>query len=226
MSTLQGKIILIIDDASDVRLLARRILEGDGAQVLDADCVAGGLSLIASRSPHLVITDLEMPGHTGFDFLAIRAKDPRMSAAPCIVLSGHKESETVKTAISMGVSDYLLKPFKATQLLQKVRKTLKLSSFLSKKLDGVPAQISVPAEIIRLNEAGMEIESSVKLALDADILVEAELLDEIGISKVPMKGAQKPPTYLGSGRYLSDVNFVGFDQSQTRTVRDWLRRPR
>lgn len=114
MASLKGKDILIIDDAPEARLLARKILEVDGAQVSEAGGVDTGIELARKNVPHLIIVDLEMPVRSGFEFLTLRAADPLFQAIPTLVLSGKKDRASIQRAIAFGANDYILKPFRAT----------------------------------------------------------------------------------------------------------------
>src|SRR5271154_2065315 len=125
MPGLKGKKILLIDDAPDARVFARRILAGDGADVEEASTIDEGLAIVARSAPHLIITDLMLPEKTGFDLLAERANNPTLAAIPTLVLSSSNDPKSVVRAISSGAVDYVLKPLKANLLLQKARKHLR-----------------------------------------------------------------------------------------------------
>ena len=131
MGSLQGRNILIVDDARDVRILVKRILEGDGATVHEAPDADIALAVLQTRSPHLVITDLAMPGKSGFDLLDLRRSHEAWRNLPMLVLSGKNDLESVSRSIALGANDYILKPLSSTLLLQKVRRALKASSFLT-----------------------------------------------------------------------------------------------
>src|SRR5690349_19564738 len=102
MSSMSGKEILIVEDAQDVRLLVRRVLESEGARVVEADSVDAGLSMAEKETPHLVILDLELPGQNGFDFLNARKEHPKVKDIPTIILSGKKDKTSVVQAIGLG----------------------------------------------------------------------------------------------------------------------------
>src|SRR5690242_19224740 len=102
MSALQGKDILVVDDEADIRLLARKILEGDGAIVVDCPDIATALTSAQKKVPHLILTDLTMPGGSGFDLLAKKRQIPELQTVPVIVLSGMKDRDSVSRAIALG----------------------------------------------------------------------------------------------------------------------------
>jgi CheY-like chemotaxis protein len=72
--------ILVVDDEPSVREMAQRILESEGYEVLTASDGLGGLNALSKSLPDLIISDLNMPWMSGFEFLAIvRKRFPRIA---------------------------------------------------------------------------------------------------------------------------------------------------
>jgi PleD family two-component response regulator len=124
-----GKTVLMIDDSPEALLLAKKIIESEGITFFEASNVADGIRSIEENSPHLVLTDLKMPEQDGFEFLRLRRTRADLSAIPVLVLSGMNDHDSVHKAISLGALDYIIKPFRAGLLIQKVRKALQSASF-------------------------------------------------------------------------------------------------
>lgn len=222
MSSLKDKDILIIDDAEDVRLLARKILENDGARVHEAADVGEGIRAAHTLQPHLILIDLRFPDGSGFDFLSARKADPQLNLAPAIVLSGANDRNSVTQAVVLGATDYLIKPFRATLLLQKVRKALCVSSFEGFTFpagQGPEVTISVPAVIHQLDESGFQLESSAKLQADELVEVDSDLLRSMGAQGTLTKVATRPPEYAGPGRTLSRMLFTGVGEVFMKKIR-------
>jgi CheY-like chemotaxis protein len=222
MPSMKGKDILIIDDDADVRVLAKKILEGDGARVSEADGCEVGLALARKKSPQLIILDLMMPGKTGFDFLTARKDDPGLKAIPVIILSGKKDKASISQAIALGASDYFLKPLRATSLLQKARKALRLTSFLSKKFlpnECPKAVFSLTADIVKINEGGCRIEAPVRLGTDDKVQVSGQVLEKLGIQTLLMKVSSHQGIYASPGRYFNEISFVGMNAERAKMVR-------
>ncbi len=225
MASLSGKDILLIDDAEDVRLLAKKILEVDGAVVTEASGVDAGVAASRIQIPHLIIVDLEMPEKTGFDFLDRRRSDPQLRAIPTIVFSAKKDLASVQRAFALEANDYILKPFRATLMLQKVRKALRLSSFSSRKFPAGEvsrAVFTITAEVIEMNEVGCVIESPVKLAPEEDLRVRSDYFRELGIEEFRMRATLQGADYFEGGRYRSEVSFIGIDREIAAKLRTKL----
>lgn len=129
--TLKNKTVLIIEDAPDQSILAKKILETLGLKVGEASSVEEAFKLRPNESPHVVLLDLDMPGKSGFDFLDQRTFHSAFSVVPVLVVSARKDRDSVYRAIGLGASDYVVKPYTAAILIRKVRRLLKDSEFRS-----------------------------------------------------------------------------------------------
>jgi DNA-binding NtrC family response regulator len=116
--------ILIIDDDTSLRRVLEYNLQEEGYVVLTAADGAAGLALFAAARPALVVTDLKMPGMSGFQVLAeVKAQDPD---TPVIVITAFGAVETAVEAMKSGAYDYITKPFNRDELKLLVRKALEL----------------------------------------------------------------------------------------------------
>jgi CheY-like chemotaxis protein len=112
--------VLVVDDARDMRELLREVLEVAGYEVESVGSGARAISLMRQRTPDLVISDLLMPGMTGFSLRARTLRDPALAKVPVIVLSAYwgRPGETLE---AMAV---LAKPLNIDLLLATVERLL------------------------------------------------------------------------------------------------------
>ena len=118
--------ILVVDDHSMTRTLVRSILKGVGyGTVVQAESGASALALLKTQTVDLIICDWNMPNGNGLELLqALRAKD-FTKKLPFLMLTAEAYRENVKAAAEAGVSDYVVKPFSAETLVNKVEEILK-----------------------------------------------------------------------------------------------------
>lgn len=112
--------IVVMEDDAGTRLLVSSVLKKDGHEVLAAEDGLQGLELVRGQSPHLVISDVQMPGMNGFDVLAEIRKDPRLAGLPVILLTSLQERAHMRIGMTTGADDYITKPFRAAELRQAV----------------------------------------------------------------------------------------------------------
>ncbi|WP_353859856.1 response regulator [Azospirillum formosense] len=117
-------VLLIEDDDFTRRLMSRLLQDLRVRQVWEA---SDGVSALAILRDHpekvdLAICDLEMPRMSGLDLLhALRtATGNPLADLPVIVLTAHREADTVKRAIAYGISGYLVKPVSKADLQKRL----------------------------------------------------------------------------------------------------------
>lgn len=118
--------ILVVDDHSMTRTLVRSILKGVGyGTVVQAESGASALALLKTQVVDLIICDWNMPNGNGLELLqALRAKDATKNL-PFLMLTAEAYRENVKAAAEAGVTDYVVKPFTAETLVNKVEEIFK-----------------------------------------------------------------------------------------------------
>lgn len=123
--------ILLIDDNPGSLELLSTALSRPGVAVHCASTPAEGLRMVHELRPHLVVTDLVMPGMTGLEVLQhVIDFDPLIDV---IVMTAHYTTETAVAAIRHGAADYLQKPVKISLLRERVADLL-ASAELRRKL--------------------------------------------------------------------------------------------
>jgi two-component system chemotaxis response regulator CheY len=118
--------ILVVDDMSTMRRIVRNIMKQLGfANVDEAENGQDALDKLRSESFGFVISDWNMPVMTGIDLLrAIRA-DEKLKAIPVLMVTAEAQKENLVEAIQAGVSNYIVKPFTAEVLQEKMNKIFK-----------------------------------------------------------------------------------------------------
>ena len=117
--------VLVIDDDADLLRLLTLRLRAWGIRVSAAASAEEGLSRIAIEPPHLVISDIRLPGKDGLAlFKEIRSSRPTL---PVILLTAHGTIPDAVQAMSQGVFGYLTKPFDSKLLFDKIQQALRLS---------------------------------------------------------------------------------------------------
>jgi two-component system chemotaxis response regulator CheY len=112
------KSILIIDDASTVRLYHRSLLEEAGFAVDEAINGIEGIEKALSKSYDLFVVDVNMPKMDGYTFLREIRKRKDVHQAPAVMVSTEAEERDRQRAYTAGANFYIVKPTKPDELLQ------------------------------------------------------------------------------------------------------------
>ncbi len=111
------KKVLVIDDDAEILNLIRTRLQAHYEVILASDGETG-LQKIPSEKPDLILLDIKMPQVDGFTFLRRFKRLDEIKRIPIIVLTAYVNMKDLFEA--EGITDYILKPFDAAELLQKI----------------------------------------------------------------------------------------------------------
>jgi two-component system KDP operon response regulator KdpE len=114
--------ILIIDDEPQIRRLLEITLQSNGYVSKAAKSAKEGLIMAGNHPPGLILLDLGLPDENGHIVLQ---KLRKWYTAPIIILSVQKSEEDIIKALDNGANDYLSKPFRAGELLARIRSALR-----------------------------------------------------------------------------------------------------
>ena len=113
--------ILVVDDFSTMRRIVKNILKQLGYEnVEEAENGADAYEKIREGGIAFVITDWNMPIMDGLGFLKKVRSDPQVKGIPILMVTAEAEKEKVVAAIQAGVNNYIVKPFTAATLKEKI----------------------------------------------------------------------------------------------------------
>lgn len=127
--------ILVVEDEFDVRMNLKELLESEDYNVLVAEDGEKGFDLASTYLPDLVISDIKMPKLDGFELLKKMQENPETEKIPFIFLTAKVEIGDFRDGMSLGVDDYLTKPFKIDDVLKAIEVRLKKREILNKDID-------------------------------------------------------------------------------------------
>ncbi len=123
MADLKDKIVLIVDDDPDVVTAITMALQDQGAKVFAAIDGGQAVELAEKEQPDLVVLDMMLPKRSGFLVLErIKARTPTGSKPRVVMITGNLGSRHKTYAESLGVDDYINKPFRMDRLLASIEK--------------------------------------------------------------------------------------------------------
>ncbi len=118
--------VLTVDDSKTIRMIVKKAFKPYDCELFEAENGVDGLSVAGREKPDLIILDITMPVMTGTEMLEKLKIDPLLRDVPVIMLTAESGKENVMKIVKMGVKDYMVKPFKGDQLIERVSKIFKL----------------------------------------------------------------------------------------------------
>jgi two-component system, chemotaxis family, chemotaxis protein CheY len=120
------KTIFLVDDSRTVLLAMSKMLTNAGYETENATCADEGLiKLNGSLRPNLLITDLEMPGMSGIEFIKEVRKLPKHRFLPILFHTTESQQHRRDEAKAAGASGWLVKPVEVEQLLHTIKLVIK-----------------------------------------------------------------------------------------------------
>ena len=212
--------ILLVDDDFDIRELGRALLAHAGHDVYTADGAINALSVLRERAIDLLISDVNMPNHSGFDLLKMVRLENKWPQLITVMLTGRRERRDVEAAAREGVHAYIVKP------LDPLLFTDRIDSLLAKDTEvalpsvdfSIVAQVAMNVEIRSVTEIGIVIRSPYQFRSGTLLPLESAIFKRIGIA---------PPltrvftTTRTSGDFETRLTFVDLNQQDAEKLRLW-----
>ncbi len=117
--------VLVIDDEEDYRIIISEVLRGAGMEVRLAVDGAEGLRVLREKPADIVLVDWMMPRMDGEAFCRALRAEPTLKDLPVLMLTVRQTADEELEALHFGVDDFVVKPFKAPELLARVRAALR-----------------------------------------------------------------------------------------------------
>jgi len=115
--------ILVVDDFSTMRRIIKNLLRDLGfTNISEADDGSTALPMLQSGDFDFLVTDWNMPIMTGIDLLKAVRADERLSTMPVLLVTAEAKKDQIVEAAQAGVNGYVVKPFTAETLKEKIEK--------------------------------------------------------------------------------------------------------
>ena len=117
--TLMGTILIVDDNISELELISHYLREG-GYTVINAIGAKEALSKVSEQKPDVIITDVVMPGMSGFELCRRLKTHPETEKVPIVICSSKDQEIDRLWGMKQGADAYLTKPFSKEQLLRAI----------------------------------------------------------------------------------------------------------
>ncbi len=116
---------VVVDDQLTMRVLVRAGLQQIGlTDIREFPTAAEAFQNLKTQAAHIVLSDFNMPGMDGLEFLRAVRKEPSTKGVGFILLTGRADKELVQRAAQFGANNYLVKPFTVATLKQKLEQVV------------------------------------------------------------------------------------------------------
>lgn len=218
--------ILLVDDDKDIRNLATALLSASGHEIYTVEGAVTAIEFLQAHPIDVLITDANMPQHSGFDLVQTLRNNPRWADLTVAMLTGRRERKDIQRAMALGVNDYIVKPIDPILFLQKIadllsKYPLKANpdiQFASIKLAS-RANAIAEIDLIGISEVGIVFRSPHQYTEGTRLELSTELFEKIGIAP-PFFRVQS--SIQKSEFWETRLIFVGVDERVLSKIRAWV----
>ncbi|MDY6879072.1 MAG: response regulator [Thermodesulfobacteriota bacterium] len=118
--------VLTVDDSKTIRMIVKKAFKPFDCELSEGENGVEGLALAAKIRPDLIVLDITMPVMNGIEMLEKLKGEPQLKDIPVIMLTAESGKDNVMKIVKMGVKDYMVKPFKGDELIERAQKIVKL----------------------------------------------------------------------------------------------------
>ncbi len=206
--------VLSVDDSKTIRMIVKKAFKPYDCEIVEAENGQLGLAAAAKEKPDLIVLDITMPVMTGIEMLEKLKADSELKGIPVIMLTAESGNDNVMQIVKMGVQNYIVKPFKGDQLIERAQTVVKLESKTVKagsdsspkyfSLDGDIYLLTLPAKITR--PVIVEVESMLKTKIEG--------MKKAGMSRMIMDMSNVQETNM----QLIKIIVLAVDASQQSSI--------
>jgi two-component system, sensor histidine kinase and response regulator len=167
--------VLVIDDDANIRFLVTKALELKGFEVIQAADGLAGVKAGRTQQPDLIISDVNMEQIDGLAVVSVFKMHPATANVPIILMTGQADLAGMRRAMSLGVDDYLAKPFSIPDLLASVN--MQLTKRQARQADA--------------DQRTAELRSHISTSMPYEML--AQVNGIVGVADILLAGAQGMP---------------------------------
>jgi len=119
--------VLTVDDSKTIRMIVKKAFKEFDCEMFEAENGVEGLATAAKVKPGLIVLDITMPVMNGIEMLGKLKEEDALKDIPVIMLTAESGKDNVMQIVKMGVKDYMVKPFKGKDLIERVEKIMDLA---------------------------------------------------------------------------------------------------
>ena len=177
--------VLTVDDSKTIRMIVKKAFKDYDCEMFEAENGVEGLAIAAKAKPDLIVLDITMPVMNGIEMLAKLKEEADLNDIPVIMLTAESGKDNVMQIVKMGVKDYMVKPFKGQDLIDRVEKIMRLPP----KSDGADDQTKANNYFTQLEDVAVlalpaKVTRPVTVEVETDLRAKLKEMTEAKVNKL------------------------------------------
>ncbi|EQC43997.1 response regulator [Bacteriovorax sp. Seq25_V] len=217
----KSKSILIIDDDPDMRVYLRKLLEGMGHEVHEAEDSLSAEKKLTAIYPHLILLDINLENENGFNFISqVRKIDPHRRIK-VIMISSLSSKKAIELSQRIGTNGYLIKPINNNILMTTMKKIMPDLDLLEATIvDQNTSRLTAKCmgQVTKISEVELVLRSKIKFSEKMKLNISSKFLKKIEIDRAQFV-IHRPSRDVQPGIYDTDVSIVGLKEKDLKGIR-------
>ncbi len=134
-TTQNTKLILIVDDDEDTRILLSDFLQDEGHNIICAEESSTAIIQAKDHHPDLILMDISLPGINGWQTVQYLRNMPEFCSTPIIAVTAHATKEEAEHSLTVGCNAHVSKPFDLEEILKQIVSLLQENTVGEAKID-------------------------------------------------------------------------------------------
>ncbi|HZY78194.1 MAG TPA: response regulator [Cyclobacteriaceae bacterium] len=199
-------LVLVVEDNDEMRFYLKEIL-GEYADIAETRHGREGLKWLKSNMPDLIISDVMMPEMDGYEFLSQLKKNDTYRGIPVVMLTARASEEDLLHGLSLGVDDYIIKPFNAKELKIRIHNLLTNQEIRKEwiKKPAEPEEILPPASPTEDQLFLQKVQTYVETHAENSSLGIGDLADHLAMSERQVYRRAATLTGMTPGQLIKDI---------------------
>ena len=218
--------ILVVDDDKDILRMAEQILAEAGHVVVSASSAMEAVDHLRNASFDMVLSDANMPMHSGFDLVQTLRKEPQWQNLAIAMLTGRREKKDIEKAVTAGVDDYIVKPIDPLLLIQKVETLFNKRPpenhpewYVNAPEQGA-GKVIFPMTMQKISELGVTAQSVVPFQYGQVVEVRFQFFEDLQVDPPPLRVLRCHE--MAPGQYEVELVFLGAREAFLQKIRRWI----
>lgn len=215
--------ILAVDDDESILKLVKHYLGSWGHSVKTETSPLKALETSFRQKIDLLVSDINMPDMSGFEFIEKFREKPFMGSVPVVMLTGVSELDEVKSALSLGAMDYIIKPLDKEVGVAKIKKLVDRISAseiqIPRSSKNSIVSVNMPATLTSIGEDFAKVILPHKVSVGEKLNLFGEIFHQLDLRDISLTVESCEKVEEGFATFL---RFPSLDGLAKQTIRDWM----
>lgn len=218
--------VVVLEDDESSRFLFKRLLEGAGYRVHEADTVSSAIEIAKQRIPHAVLVDLILNHESGLDYINEHRSEGSLKNVPILITTGLFENSNIAAPVGIMSLQVIAKPIYPPELIKALKRAIHDSKMVPPvmlKKDSSIVKLTGKGKITSISESGCVVEMPIRMNEGERVKLTSALMKEVGWENAVFVKSKSLASPSVKGQYSNDLVAAGPKSESVALLRNKIR---